>query len=178
MSKSNNDKPTEKNPMLEGAMMAPPETMRNAESRADGFWDEDSPYPVYGTLLFAREVTPKKGPSAGKLRRYYVFELGAPTMLLANEDRNQPARAAKAGEIVAVWGTPGNSDLNRLAGCKVWMKKKRPEEFIDTGKGQPMKTYHMKYEGQGQPIRVLKFTEDADAPASHMGAAPVGPIPF
>ncbi len=164
--------------MMQGAMMAPPETMRNAETRADGFWDEDSPYPVYGTLLFAREVTPKKGPSAGKLRRYYVLELLAPTLLMANEDRNQEARPAKPGEIIAVWGTPGNADLNRLAGCKVWLKKKSEKEFIDTGKGKPMKTYHMKYEGESKPITVLKFTEDPNAVPSHMGAAPEGPTPF
>lgn len=163
--------------MLPGAMLEPPKDMKNASSRADGFWNEDSPYPVYGTLLFAREVTPKRGPSAGKLRRYYVFELMAPTMLSENKDRDQPARPAHVGELIGVWGTPGNSDLNRLQGCKVWMRKNDPKDFIDTGKGNPMKTYTMRFEGVGKPVQVVSFTE---GPEGHVGMSPVvvGEIPF
>jgi hypothetical protein len=97
-------------------------------------------------------------------------------MLAENKDRNQVARPAQKGEIIGVWGTPGNADLNRLQGCLVWLKKKDPKDFIDTGKGNPMKTYHMKYTGEGKPVQVLSFTEPVD---SHMGTPPdVGTIPF
>lgn len=144
----------------DGFMTQPPPEATNLSSRAEGFWDEDHGAPVYGNLLFAREIKPKTGPSAGKVKRYYVVELLAPTMLAENKDRKQPARKAVAGEVIAVWASTGNTDLNRAQGAKVWMKKNSADKFIDTGKGNPMKTYDMRIVGKGQPVQVIKFDED------------------
>lgn len=145
--------------------LAPPPEATTLSSRAEGFWDEDKGVPVYGTLLFAREITPKTGPSAGKLKRYYLVELLADTWLAENKERKQPERIGHKGEVIAVWGTTGNTDLNRAQGAKVWIKKNPPDKFIDTGKGNPMKTYDMRIVGKGSPVQVIKFNEDPAEPA-------------
>lgn len=152
-------------PLFEGGAFEPPKTARKVVSRVAGFWDEESGIPVYGRVCYAREITPTKGPSKGKVKRYFVIELLAATMLAANKDKNQPAKRAEKGEMVAVWGTPGLSDLNRMAGSLVWVKRNPKGEWIDTGKGNPMKTYDIRQEGQGLAVQVLKFEDAAEAAA-------------
>lgn len=168
---------------LEGAMLQAPEGMRQGLSRSEGFWDENAGVPMYGRLVMAREVTPTKGPSKGKVRRYYVFELGAPTMLAENKDKSQPSRPAKKGDIIGVWATPGMSDLNRMQGCVVWLNRNSKLD-LDTGKGNLMKGYDIRTRGDGVPVKVVPFNSDEDTgfSGSHMGNTPPsgidGEIPF
>lgn len=159
-----NDAPEDDAPTVKGFdedfIFEAPQGAEKVETRTIGFWDESRRVPIYGTLLFAREVTPKRGPSAGKVKRFYVFRLLRPTMLAPKEKGGQPTKAP-AGELVAVWKSSGMSDVDRLAGCDVWMVLNPEDKYLDTGKGNPMKTFDIrKVKGEASKVQIIPFTEE------------------
>lgn len=134
-----------------------PKQSRKLTTRHVGFWDENHGTPIAGKIMFAREVTPTRGPSKGKPKRYYVIETTAAAMVAARKDLNKPAEKVGKGTMVAVWAPPGLDDLRHAGGAEVWVKLNPKSEHIDTGKGNPMKTYDVRIIGRGEPVKVLAF---------------------
>lgn len=166
--------------VLKGATLVAPTNAKRVKTSTDGFWDEESKYPLHCRVLFGREVVPSTGPSKGKKRPYAVVELVAPTMLKERKgDNPQPARAAKAGEVIAVWLPPGLEDLTNLAGSEVWVKRNPKEEWKNTGKGNAMKTYDIRFiSGSRKRMQFIPFSSLDDGGIAEKPPVSDDEIPF
>lgn len=122
-----------------------PDGYKEKSSDLIGFWDP-SKGPLHFIPRFARVFDSKVEPI-----KHSVIIMGqsVAAMTLTNADHEDVE--CKAGDMVGVWYKPGMNAIKDLADVRVFMF---PSGVKDTGKPNPMVSYTVAHEKDGNPLLI------------------------
>lgn len=159
---------------------APPEGFESKGGDLVGYWQSASQGsaktdahsgspPVLFTPLFVTladsKIAPRKGEQA-KSSTLLHCRLERPCQLRSAE-KSEGYKVFPAGSLFGIWTKPGMRALQRLANVPVWM---RNSGFKDVGQQSDMVTFDIKWNKEGDKLRVQEDRRDKSLPAKLQAA--------